>query len=62
MSNDLKKSLEIIGYLVIEIGLAFLLVDGINYFFPITLPKELTPIITVVFVYFGKIIVKKCKE
>ncbi len=52
----MKKSLEIIGWLIIEIGLVYLLAVWI------TMPTELKALLTGASVFFGKILVTKYKE
>jgi len=56
MTPRQKKNLEIAGYLAIEVGLVTFLA-----FFK-AVPEEVLPVITVAMIYFGKELVKKCKE
>jgi len=51
----MKKILEILFYLVIELGLAYILVAGLE------LDPRIIPLVGAVFVYLGKLIVVKIK-
>jgi hypothetical protein len=51
----MKKTLEVLFYLLVELGLAYLLVAGLN------LDPRVMPIAGAVFVWLGKIIVVKIK-
>ncbi len=66
----MKKSLEVVGYVAIEVSLALLsavlLVSGTNALFNIQIPEDmistLQAVLSGAFVYFGKQFVKKIKE
>ena len=51
----MKKTLEILIYLLVELGLAYLLVAGLK------LDPRIIPIVGAVFVYLGKLIITKIK-
>jgi len=51
----MKKTLEILAYLLVELGLAYLLVAGLE------LDPRIIRIVGAVFVYLGKLIVIKIK-
>ena len=53
--NIMKKTLEILVYLLVELGLAYLLVAGLK------LDPRIIPIVGAVFVYLGKLIITKIK-
>jgi len=52
---ELKKVLEVLAYLVAEVGLAYLTVKAIG------LPPEVIAIIGAVYVWLGKVIIVKIK-
>jgi hypothetical protein len=56
MTTEQKKDLEIVGWIALEVTLVYLLAIWVN------MPAELQAVLTIATVYFGKKIVKKCKE
>lgn len=55
MNATLKKNLEIVFYLLVELGLAYLLVSGLQ------LPEQVVIVVGAACVYFGKLIVNMLK-
>jgi len=51
----MKKTLEILFYLLVELGLAYVLVSELN------LSPKVFPIVGAVFVYLGKLIIVKIR-
>jgi hypothetical protein len=56
MDKSLKKNLEVIFYITVEVGLAYIIASWAD------MNEELRALVTIAIVYIGKEIIKKVKE